>query len=279
MISRVTTARKSVSDMGARKLVEIPVLPDMFMSPAKRGSFCSDTAPRKWSEEEISWLLDLKRRGFSAEDIAKSMGRTVVSVSLKLKRLGKKDGKRYNASHVEDKYDCNSEFVNMIDPKSVLDLYAGDCWYKKNCPGVHVESNDTDCSRDTDYHENAEMLVHRLYYERKQYDLVDIDPFGSPFECLDLGIKMASRGLVVTYGEMGHKRFKRLDFVRSRYGIKSLEEFTVEKMIAETVRIGERNKKRLTPVIVRNWNRISRVYYKVEPLKVTEQWLKKNYFQ
>ena len=44
------------------------------------------------------------------------------------------------------------------------------------------------------------------YYCGNQYDLIDIDPFGSVYDCLELAIKMAKKGIIVTYGEYGHKR-------------------------------------------------------------------------
>ena len=116
------------------------------------------------------------------------------------------------------------------------------------------------------------MLIHKLYYDGCRYDVVDLDPFGSAYECLDLAVKMADKGLVVTFGEMGHKRFKRLDFVSRYYGINTMEDFKVENLIQEVQKVGARNKKRLTPVLTGNWNLISRVYFVIEPMKITEQW-------
>ena len=52
------------------------------------------------------------------------------------------------------------------------------------------------------------------YYCGNQYDLIDIDPFGSVYDCLQFAIKMAKKGIIVTYGEYGHKRWKRYDTVR-----------------------------------------------------------------
>ena len=71
---------------------------------------------------------------------------------------------------------------------------------------------------------------------------------------------------------MGHVRWKRLDFVRNHYGINTIEELTSENIIKEVIRIGERNKKKLIPIVVKDYNLISRVWFKIEPFKIIEQW-------
>ena len=119
---------------------------------------------------------------------------------------------------------------------------------------------------------DAFKLICFLYYKGEKFDLIDLDPFGSTFDCLDIAIKMAKKGLIVTLGEMGYKRFKRLDFVRRMYEINELSEFTTENLIHNIVKIGERNKKKLTPIVVKEWNNISRVYFEISELKITEQW-------
>ena len=42
---------------------------------------------REWTDKEIKWVMELKKAGYSIEDISKSIDRSVVSVSLKIKRL------------------------------------------------------------------------------------------------------------------------------------------------------------------------------------------------
>ncbi len=67
---------------------------------------------------------------------------------------------------------------------------------------------------------------------------------------------------------MGHKRWKRLDYVERFYNISTLEEFTIDKMIAKTQKIGTQNKKALVPIFVREWRNIARVYYSIEQIKL-----------
>jgi hypothetical protein len=114
--------------------------------------------------------------------------------------------------------------------------------------------------------------VCKLYYEGAKFDLIDIDPFGSAYDCFDLCVKMAKKGLIITLGEIGHKRWKRLDFVRSHYGIEKLEDFTSNRIVDEIIKIGARNKKKLIPIFLNDYRNISRVYFKIETLKITEQW-------
>lgn len=230
----------------------------------------TETTPREWTDEEIEVLRDLQSRHFSLSVIAECLHRSETSVSIKPKRLSKKKG-TYNEDHLGEKYNTNLQFAEMIHPESVLDLYCGmNSWWSKHYD--NVTTNDKEREYIADYHEDAEMLIHKLYYEGNSYDLIDLAPFGSAFDCLDLAIKMARKALVVTYGEMGHKRWKRLDYVRRYYGIERLEDFTIQRLIEETLKIGARNKKILTPIEVKNWPRISRVWYAIEPMKITEQW-------
>lgn len=105
---------------------------------------------------------------------------------------------------------------------------------------------------------------------------MDLDPFGSAYDCFDLAIKMAKIGVFITFGELGHKRWKRLDYVRRYYGIKSMEDLTLDNLVKEVQKIGARNKCLLTPVFQREWRRTGRVWFKKETMKITEQWDKAN---
>lgn len=248
-------------------------LPVEYVGEMKMNGGYTKSQPRAWTEEEIKWMFMLRSKGRNPEYIAECLDRSVVSVSIKLKREGKKNG-TYNDLHRDDKYATNKLFLDEVSPSSVLDIYSGmKSWWKSNCSG-EVLTNDLNPEADSMYHEKAEYLIHKLYYEGMSFDLVDLDPFGSAYDCFDCAIKMARKAIVITYGEMGHRRFNRLDFVRRHYGIESMEEYTIGRLIDETVKIGLRSKKLLTPRYIRNYPGISRVYYTVETFKVTEQWEK-----
>ena len=169
----------------------IPTMPKKFIGCMQAGSVYVKTAPRKWTNNEIEWILNMRKDGYSMDDIAISTGRSKISVSLKLKRLGKKHN-TYNKSHVDEKYEINRMYANLVKPTNILDLYCGECSFWSNSGLCRkVITNDYNNTFDADYHEKAELLIHRLYYEGKKYDVIDLDPFGSAYECFDLAIKMA----------------------------------------------------------------------------------------
>lgn len=245
-------------------------LPEQYKGKeTKNGGFVKNV-PRKWTEDEIKWALTLKEKGLNDKEIAKYLERSHVSVSIKMKRLKKTDGNSYNEKHREDKYWHNELFLKKIQPKSVLDLFSGNSYYEGKVDELYT--NDIDDKYVTYYSEKAEKLVCKLYYEDAKFDLIDLDPFGSAYDCFDLCIKMATKGIIITLGEMGHKRWKRLDFVKRYYGIENLKDFTSTNIVKEIIKIGERNKKKLIPVFLNDYKNISRVYFKIERLKITEQW-------
>lgn len=227
------------------------------------------TTPRKWTDSEIEYMLQLKKEGKSLDIICDILGRSYASVSVKLKRLKKKEG-TYNQKHLMEKNRLNREFVALVNPSSLLDLYCGEGnpAYKN----LNVTSNDINSKFDCDYNLDALHCICKLYSDKKKFDVIDLDPFGSAYDCLDLAIKMATKGLCVTLGEMGHRRWKRLDYVSKCYGINSLEDFNSDNIIKHIQNIGKRNKKNLKIVFIRDWQLISRVWFIIEPYKETSQW-------
>ena len=224
------------------------------------------TKPRKWEEEDLARLKELKGRGISNKEIALDLDRTEVSVQIKLKRL-KKGKATYNEKHRKDKYRANDEFLSILKPKSVLDVFAGEeSYYKDKVENLVTNDKNVDFFN-CDYNLNALSLLCNLYYQKRKFDLIDLDPFGSAYECFDLSIKMAKKGLIITFGEMGHKRWKRLDYVSRFYDINNLEEFRVNKMIDQVSVIAEQNHKKLEIVAIKEWRNIARCYFKLEKLK------------
>lgn len=244
-----------------------PKLPAQYIG--KFGKNCGYTinAPRKWTQDEIDWMIGLRDKGYNALQIAESLGRGVVSVSIKLKRLGKKKN-TYNAAHLSEKYDINHRFIAAVQPTSIADVYCGTAnFYSRFCDTTLI-TNDKDKSIPANYHMDALAFCCFLFAQGGTFDLIDLDPFGSAFDCFDLAIKMAKRALVITFGELGHKRWKRLDFVSRYYGIDSFDKFTLDNLIAYVQTIATRNKKRLIVFDKREWPNIGRVWFFVEPIKI-----------
>lgn len=258
-----------------------PMLGDVFSNPylmpsEYKGEYTKNGGitkfqPRKWTEKEIEWVNMLKAKGFNTKQIAECIDRDVTQVSIKIKRLGKAN-KTYNDPHRAEKYSTNAKFIIDADINSVLDVFSGSKSAYETYGLKKLVTNDAEIKFSTDYNYDALTFCCMQYAGGNKYDLVDLDPFGSAYDCFDLAIKMAKKGLVITLGELGHKRFKRLDFVRRYYGIETLEDFTTDNLVKHIIKIGERNKKTLTPIYVKDWRNIARVYFKIEQLKITEQW-------
>lgn len=252
----------------------IEKMPDEYKGQVGKITDYVNSAPREWTKKEIEWLLEKHSQGFSTEEIAYSMGRTQVSVSIKLKRLKKKNDS-YNEKHLEEKYDFNFAFLEKIEPKTILDLYCGEKSFWKNNTNCDVVTNDIDKNIVADYHADALKTLCALYSIGNKYDLIDLDPFGSAYDCFDLAIKMASKGICITLGELGHKRWKRLDFVERFYGITNFESLTIENLIKHIQNIGLRNKKKLNVIFKKEWQNIGRVWFEIEPIKILEPQNKK----
>ena len=242
----------------------IEKMPSEFKGEVTSKTDYTLTAPRKWTEKELEWVKLKLEEGYTAKEIAESMDRSHTSVAIKIKRLSKKEN-TYNAKHVIEKYEINDAFLKEIVPATVLDLYTGEKNFYKSYQTI---TNDIKETIPATYHKDAFKLICELYSQNYKFDLIDLDPFGSSDDCFDLAIKMAEKGLCITLGELGHKRWKRLDYVSRYYDINNLEEFTIENLIKFIQKIGLRNKKKLTVYQYREWQNIGRVWFEIEPIKV-----------
>ena len=182
------------------KLFEISnkyILPEKYKGKYTKNGGLTINNPRKWTDKEIEWLEMLQEKGFTTKQIAKCLDREVVSTSIKIKRLKKQNGLTYNDKHRYDKYQTNDNFLKIIKPKSVLDLYSGEKSYyegKVKC----VYANDVNKKFNVDSNCDSFKLLCYSYCEEKCFDVVDLDPFGSAYNCFDLAMKIAKKGLLYT---------------------------------------------------------------------------------
>lgn len=248
----------------------VPKMPEEYKGRIrpKTGGHLSN--PREYTEQEIEWIKKLRKEGYTGKEIAQSVDRTHDAIKIKLKRMQKQNN-NYNRDHYEEKYKMNKEFAELIKPKSVLDLYCGEANFWKD---YKTTTNDIKPEIEAEHHEDALKLLARLYSGGVKFDLIDLDPFGSAYDCLDLAIKMAQKGIAITIGELGHVRWKRLDYVRYRYNINSMEEFTIEHIAQEIQKIGLRNHKQLEIAFMKEWKNTGRIYFQIKKIKITEQWRK-----
>ena len=245
-----------------------PHLKDEYKGEVLYKNIYHKSASRRWTEKEEQYLLYLLKKGYSVKEISEALNRTEVSVDMKRKRLRQQKG-NYNPYHFLEKRDINEKFLEHIRPKSVLDLYCGKNTVYDN---YNVTKNDINSSINSDYHMDALKCICKLYSMGKKYDLIDLDPFGSAYDCFDLAIKMANKGLCITLGEISQRRYKRLDYVSRYYDIYDLKEFNSDNLIKHIQKIGLRNRKQLKVFCKRDWNQISRVWFVLNDVKITNQW-------
>lgn len=246
------------------------MMPENLIGETLKGNEYVKTKPRKWTDGEIEWVKKCREEGHSLKEISEASGRSEVSLSIKLKRLNKQND-TYNKDNRELKYVSNALFLDTTKPESVLDLFAGKSFYENK--GIRkLVTNDKDEKFHTTHNKDALVLLCELYAQGQRFDLVDIDPYGSPYSYLDLSMKIAKKYLVVSFGEWGHRRWKRYEFVKPRYGISDFDSFTLDAFIMEVQRIAETNKKFVEPVDVIKYENFVRVYFNIERLKITEQW-------
>lgn len=246
--------------------IESFYMPKEYIGEVMNGGAYTKNLPRKWTDNEIEWVKMLQKKGCSAKQIADFIYRDLTQVFIKLKRLNK-ENKSYNDQHRIYKYNTNKLFIDKYKINSVLDVYAGEFSYYNGKVNKLI-TNDKDLLFNTNYHYDALTLCCLEYSKGNKYDLIDLDPFGSAYDCFDLAIKMANKCLIITFGELGHKRFKRLDFVSRYYGIIDINDFNIDNLIKEVVKIGYRNKKQLIPIFTKEWRNIARVYFEIQPIKV-----------
>lgn len=251
-------------------LVANLIMPEEFYGDLKTSTNYVKSVPRSWTDNELKWCLNSLEDGFSISEIAEAIGRTEISVQIKLKRVTKTRDS-YNDKNRSLKYAANQFFIDTVQPKTVLDLFAGNSFYK-SVEGLSVVTNDKDEKFNTDYKLDALKLLCTLYADGKKFDVIDIDPYGSAYDCFDLALKMSRKGIVVSFGEWGHKRWKRYDFVRPRYGINDAEGFVPDAFINEFQRIARVNHKDAVVADVLQYGNFLRVYFTLEKFKTVEQW-------
>ena len=221
------------------------------------------TTPRRWTDQELRILQEGLNEGLSVSEIAFKLNRSETSVAIKRKRLGK-NNRTYNDKHKAQKYEANLEYLQEVNPKSVLDLYAGpESFYRGLVQ--KVVSNDL-AYEGHDYKDEAKYVLAKIYANRERYDIVDLDPFGSAFDCFELAVQVARKGLIITFGELGHRRWKRTDYTKRTYRIYDTDRLDLKSLSAYVDEVAHRYKKRAVVYRSCDWKNIGRVYFFLENL-------------
>jgi hypothetical protein len=236
------------------------ILDEKYKGQHRKKTNLTINTPRKWTDKEEQHALHLKTMGFNCEYISRCLDRNTTSVAIKLKRLAKKKDD-YNEKHRQQKYNLNKKFLQIIKANTVLDLYAGNSWYVNKVK--NLTTNDKDKKFNTDYNVDASKLIAKLYYENKKYDIIDLDSYGSAYDCFELCFRMAKKGIIITLGEFGHLRWKRTDFVEKKYNITDLKNFNFQNINNKIIEKAKQNNCNLELVFLGNYRNIKRVYYKI----------------
>lgn len=222
--------------------------------------FSSKTPKRKWTPEEEQYVYNLRRKGYSHTQIGQKTGRSIPSIKNKLRRLNKKKGiGHYDRGHSIQKHLLNQRFIKIIHPHTILDLYnAGNTQYNQ----YQCTTNDINPQFNTDYHEDALTLIQTLYQQNKKYDMIDLDPYGTAYPLWKYAVQMINKGIIITLGELMHKRFKRYDVVGKYYGITCTDNFTPRRMVEVLIKDAMNYNVNLKCVYLADYDYIARAYFK-----------------
>lgn len=208
------------------------------------------------------------KEGFTLFHLSDKFGLSVNQIK-KIISDYKKEINLYNEDHIKEKYKINSEFYFYIKPKTILDLFCGRNRYWStffsNFSMVISNDNleDPYAKPDPGYSFNASDLLEKFRYENKKFDLIDIDPYGSPSECIDLGIELADKGLIITIGDYKNalrypNKFK--NYFSKTYGInKPIGQINIDSFIdlIETKSSGK-----FEVFDICSWKTCDRIYFK-----------------
>ena len=222
----------------------------------------------KNKENIIKEIIELKEEGFSYKHLSKKYGYSEDLIKSWVTKQ-KKQTNTYNEDHIDEKYYINSEFFNAVNPESILDLYCGRnrFWATNYGSECKVISNDAleDKEAKPDYKMNikADQLLQAYLMVDKHFDLIDIDPYGSPKECIEAGIKLADKGLIITFGDFKNycKRFStdKKNLFKELYGINlSKKEVTIEHVAEYVIKLSD-NKLKVWDIV--SWRYCDRIYF------------------
>lgn len=218
-----------------------------------------------FEKEEIDYILQERNKGVTIREISKVLGRSLASVKSKCIEIQKKSG-TFGTKHRNEKYQENWNYLkeNFTTTPSVLDAYAGEIsWWETMLGPGNVVTNDTNKSYSTTYHLPAQTLMKELVKEEKTYDIVDLDPFNSPYKCFDNAMKIAKKGLIMTFGDkLG--LICNLKLATCRYGC---QKYVEDDIIAFYIlRARKLHRKKLILVGFEKWRMLWRAWFIIEDI-------------
>lgn len=221
------------------------------------------------TKERKNELILLFNQGFTYEKIAEHFGTTRAYIENQFREIRKLEN-TYNLEHLEDKYRTNKLFKREIKPRTILDPFCGTKkFWETTYWGLTVISGDSGRHAKPDIKCSAQDLLTVFYKLNKKFDLIDIDPYGSPSEYLEKAIYLAKKGLIVTFGDTPnsmHRWGSRNDnHFKDLYGIdKKPIDVTGQDLADAVIRMAEKQWKCLEVSYLKVWNNCIRIYFKVK---------------
>lgn len=168
--------------------------------------------------------------------------------------------------HRNEKYQENWNYLKnyFTTNPSVLDAYAGETsWWETMLGPGNVVTNDTNKNYSTTYHLPAETLMKEMVRKERTYDIVDLDPFNSPYKCFDNAMKVAKKGLVMTFGDkLGLISNKKL--ATCRYSCKEYKEDDIVR--SYILRARKLHRKELILVGFGKWGTLWRAWFTIKDI-------------
>jgi hypothetical protein len=173
------------------------------------------------------------------------------------------------AERQDFKYDLDRKFVKELGAVTIIDAYAGTS-NRYASMKLEVMSNDLDNTCNTNYHLCADRFLNLIHGSGMTADVVDLDPYASCWHCLPTAIKLANKGLVVTYTDYTNWRFHRTAVIERQIGTrpKNWEEYRIGLILATIDMAEVFAKKKLRPIyLFEPTKTFLRVYYLVTDKK------------
>lgn len=213
-------------------------------------------------------IIEMQDEGLTILAIARRLKMTEPAVRQQIKCIKLNTG-TYNSDHIFEKYQSNEYFLSLIKVETVLDLFCGENNWWKNNTKLDVTSNDLNTKIvSADIHSNARELLKLFVKLNVKFDLIDIDPYGSPIAYFQDALKISNRGIIITLGDnpTRMKRFpgKFKNYYRINYGLDmDASKVTDDDLIKHFIDLAKKENKTIKLELRCQWKTASRYYFSI----------------
>ena len=243
-----------------------------------------------WTDEKEAEVLRLKNIDkWTYVKIAQHIGTTANSVKHKVRRLQQAGGlEKY--SHPKEKFDLVNPYLLELSSRKgrSIDVMETHCGFGGmtrvysqfgsvlgfDIVQERIDSCTESCSNFVGIKGDSERELLRLRYEKKRFDLVDVDPYGLPSKYFPHVFGLIDNGLLIlTFPMMGVAQINALTI--KHYLVfwdiaLNDKDVYVEKIIKKLNDYAYIEKRKITVEKVIKINRIFRFVIKVEKISLTK---------